>query len=87
MAFILFSPIVTSYKTIVQFQKLTKYIYQGASQVVLVVKKPPAGAGDIRDMGSVLGLGRPPGGREGLPTPLFLLGESHGQKSLVNCSP
>ena len=64
VAFILFFPRVTSYKTIVQFQKLTKYIYQGASQVVLVVKKPPAGAGDIRDMGSVLGLGRPPGGGE-----------------------
>ena len=34
----------------------------GASQVVLVVKNPPANAGDIRDVGSVPGLGRSPGG-------------------------
>ena len=32
-----------------------------ASQVALVVKNPPANAGDIRDMGSVPGLGRSPG--------------------------
>ena len=30
--------------------------------MVLVVKKLPANAGDIRDMGSTLGLGRSPGG-------------------------
>ena len=35
----------------------------GASQVALVVKHPPANAGDIRDMGSIPGLGRSPGGR------------------------
>ena len=29
------------------------------SQVVLAVKSPPANAGNIRDMGSVLELGRP----------------------------
>ena len=27
----------------------------GASQVVLVVKNPPANVGDIRDVGSILG--------------------------------
>ena len=32
-----------------------------ASQVVLVVKNPPANAGDIRDEGSMPGLGRSPG--------------------------
>ena len=31
------------------------------SQVMLVVKNPPANAGDIRDTGSIPGLGRPPG--------------------------
>ena len=36
--------------------------FTGASQVVLVVKKPPARARDIRDTGSVLGSGRSPGG-------------------------
>ena len=30
-----------------------------ASQMVLGVKNPPANAGDIREMGSILGLGRP----------------------------
>ena len=33
----------------------------GASQVVLVVKNPPANAGDLRDSGSVPGSGRSPG--------------------------
>ena len=34
----------------------------GASQVVLVIKNMPANAGDIRDAGSIPGLGRSPGG-------------------------
>ena len=38
-----------------------------ASQVVLVVKNLPACAGDIRDSGSILGLGRSPGGGHGNP--------------------
>ena len=39
----------------------------GASQVALVVKNLPANAGDIRDMGSIPGLGRCPGGGNGNP--------------------
>ena len=39
----------------------------GASQVVLIVKNPPANAGDIRDAGSIPGLGRSPGGGHGNP--------------------
>ena len=35
------------------------------SQVALVVKNPPANAGDLRGMGSILGLGRSPGGGHG----------------------
>ena len=35
--------------------------------VVLVVKNPPANAGDVRDMGSIPGLGRSPGGQHGNP--------------------
>ena len=38
-----------------------------ASQVVLVVKNPPANAGDVRDMGSIPGLRRSPGGGHGNP--------------------
>ena len=32
-----------------------------------MVKNPPANAGDIRDVGSIPGLGRPPGGGHGNP--------------------
>ena len=35
------------------------------SQVALEVKNPPANAGDIREMGSIPGLGRSPGERNG----------------------
>ena len=38
-----------------------------ASQVVLVVKNPSANAGGIRDMGSIPGSGRSPGGGYGNP--------------------
>jgi len=44
--------------------------------VVLVVKNPPANAGDVRDAGSILGLGRSLGGGQGEPTAVFLPGES-----------
>ena len=36
-----------------------------SSQVVLVVKNPPAIAGDIRDSGSIPGSGRSPAGEHG----------------------
>ena len=39
----------------------------GASQVVLMVKKLPAKAGDIRDSGLIPVSGRSPGGRHGNP--------------------
>ena len=35
--------------------------FNGAFQVVLVVKNLPANAGDVRDMGLIPGLGRSPG--------------------------
>ena len=38
-----------------------------ASQVALVVKNPPASAGDVRDMGSISGSRRSPGGGHGDP--------------------
>ena len=41
--------------------------------------------GEIRDLGSIPGLGRSPG--RGYPTPVFLPGGSHGQRSLVGYSP
>jgi len=44
--------------------------------VALVVKNPPANAGDLRDTGLIPGLGRSPEGGHGKPTPVFLPGES-----------
>ena len=46
-----------------------------------MVKNPPANARDLRDVGSIPGLGRIPG--EGSGNPIFLPGKSHGQRSLV----
>ena len=49
--------------------------------------KEPANAGDIRDVGSTPGLGRLPWRRARQPNPVFLSGESHGQRSLEGYSP
>ena len=51
-----------------------------------MVKIPPAKGGDIRDIGSILGSGRSPGGRHGNPLQ-YSTGESHGQRSLAGHSP
>ena len=59
----------------------------GTSQAALVVKNPPANAGDIRDVSLIPGLGRSPGGGNGNPTAVFLPGKSHGQRSLGGYSP
>ena len=50
------------------------------SQVELVVKNPPANAGDLRDAGLI------PGGDHGNPLQ-YCLENSHGQRSLVGYSP
>ena len=43
---------------------------------------------ETRDVGSIPGLGRSPGGGHGrIPTPVFLPGESHGQRSLEDYGP
>ena len=57
------------------------------SQVALVVRNSPANAGDIRDTGSIPGLGRFPGGGNGKPTPVFLPREAHEQRSLAGYDP
>ena len=43
-------------------------------------------ASSAGDRGSIPGLGRSPGEGHGKPTPVFLPGKSHGQRSLVGCS-
>ena len=52
------------------------------SQVMLVVKNPPANAGDIRDIGSIPGSGRSPG--EGTATHSSIL---PGERSMAGYSP
>ena len=49
-------------------------IHIWASQVALVVKNPPANAGDTRDKGSFPGLGRSPGEGNGDPLQYSCLG-------------
>ena len=55
----------------------------GVSQVVLVVKNPPANAGDARDPW----VRKIPRRRAWQPTSAFLPGEFHRQRSLVGYSP
>ena len=45
----------------------------------LVVKSPPANARDIKDMGSIPGLGRSPGGGNGNPIQYFCLESPMGR--------
>ena len=52
-----------------------------------MVKNPPAKAGDATDAGSIAGLGRYPGKRKWQPTPVFLPGETQGQRSLGGQGP
>jgi len=57
-----------------------------ASQVVLVIKNPPANAGDRRHSGLIPESGRSPG-RNGNPLQYLCPGKSHGQSSLAGHSP
>ena len=61
-------PIFKSYFFVLCFLIIELYVFFRASQVMLVVKNPPASAGDMRDMGLIPRLGRCSG--EGHGTPL-----------------
>ena len=50
------------------------------SQVVLVVKNPPATAADIKDVGLIPGSGRFPGGRHGNPLQYSFLENTRTEK-------
>ena len=56
--------------------------YSRAFNSVVTSHKSTSNAGDC---GSIPGLGRSSGG--GLPTPVFVPGKSHGQRSLAGYSP
>ena len=67
-----------------QIFKLTAPISSnGASQVVLMVKNPPANAEHPFNAW----VGKIPWRRAQQPTPVFLPGESHGQRSLAGHGP
>ena len=51
-----------------------------------MVKNLPANAGDLRDVGLIPGVRKIPWRREWQPTPVFLPGEFHGQRSLAGYS-
>ena len=51
-----------------------------------MVKNPPANKGDLR-LGFNPWAGKMPWRRKWQPTPVFLLGKSHGQRSLASYSP
>ena len=53
--------------------------------MALAVNTLPVNAGDIRGAGSIPGSGRFPWRSKWQPTPVFLPGESHGQRSLADC--
>ena len=57
--------------------------------VPVILMGVPSGtrAAEVRDAGSIPGSGRFPWRRAWQPTPVFLPGKSHGQRSLVDYSP
>ena len=59
---------------------------QQAGEVALVMRNLPANAGDIRDVGSIPGLGRSPGGGYATPLQYSCLENPHGQRSLAGYS-
>ena len=57
-----------------------------ASQVALVVKNPPANAGDVRNKGLIPGLGRSPTGGKSNPLQYSRLENPQGQRGLAGYS-
>ena len=53
----------------------------------MVMEGRSVSVGDMRGVGLIPGSGRSPGGGHGNPTPVFLPGESRGQRSLAGYSP
>ena len=88
-AYAMISIRVSSFSTHELFKNV--YVCAWVPQVALVVKNPPSNAADVRDTGSIPGSGRSPPWWHGMvawqPTPVFLPGESHEQRSLAGYSP
>ena len=54
---------------------------------MLVIKNLPVNAGHARGVGLIPGSGRFPESGKWQPSPIFLPGKSHGQRSLAGYSP
>ena len=61
--------------------------FSGASQVVLVVRNLPTNPDRHKRYGYNAWVGEIPWRRVQQPTPVFLQGESHGQRSLAGYGP
>ena len=55
--------------------------------MALMVKNPPANAGDVRDTDFIPESGRYPGERVWQPSPVVLPGETHGLRGLAVYGP
>ena len=53
----------------------------------LVAQMEKESTGNVKDLGSILGLGKSPGGEHGHPLQYSCLESPHGQRSLVGYSP
>ena len=60
---------------------------KAALHMELVVKNPPDNTGDVKTHGFSPWVRKSPWRRAWQPTPVFLPGESQGQRSLAGCSP
>ena len=75
------------------FSHLHTEVVLGPSSKLFRVSSFPGGSEDkvsacnAGDPGSIPGLGKSPGEGNGDPIPVFLPGESHGQRSLAGYSP
>ena len=77
-----------SYNDPIAYGRLSAFYGQRrVSQVVLVVKNLPPNSGDIRDMGSIPGLERYPGGGHGNPLQYSCLENHIGERRPAGYGP
>ena len=82
---ILFQSYCSAFTHIHTHTHIFMLLYCGASQVVLVVKDPPANAGDAR-LWFHPWMERIPWSREWQPTPVSMPGKFHGRRKLAGYS-
>ena len=61
-----------------EYEYMDVYVYIWGFPETLVVKNLPASTGDVRDVGSFPGSGRPPGGGQGKPLQCSFLEDPMG---------